>query len=67
MKTKLWTVDFDLGFRRSRLYVSAPTVLVAVKNAVWGYNKDSEAPKVSSKQITMVCQRQIDGEITCGG
>ena len=66
MKTKMWTVDFDLGFRQSRLYVSASTVKIAIRNAVFGYNRDVIGENVNSAQITMVCQGQIDGEITCG-
>ena len=63
MKTKLWTVDFDLGFRQSRLYVSAPTVKIAIRNAVFGYNRDVIGENVNSKQITIICQGQIEGVI----
>jgi len=63
MKTKMWTVDFDLGFRQSRLYVSASTVTIAIREAVWGYNRDVIGENVNSKQITMVCQGRIEGAI----
>ena len=60
MKTKLWTVDFSNG---KRMFVSASTVLVAIKNAVWGYNKDSGNEKITPKQVIMICQGRIEGEI----
>lgn len=63
MKSKMWTVDFDLGFRQSRLYVSASTVKMAIKNAVFGYNRDVIGENVNSSQITMVCQGRIEGVI----
>jgi len=53
MKTVLWTVDLNSGLR---MYVSASTVLVAVKNAVWGNNKDDSYMKITAKDITMVCR-----------
>lgn len=64
MKTKLWTVDFDLSFRQSRLYVSASTVKMAIKNAVFGYNRDVIGENVNSKQIVMVCQGRIEGTLS---
>ena len=50
MKTYLWTVDFNNNFR---MYVSAPTVLIAIKNAIWGYNKDMNE-SIKSSSITAV-------------
>lgn len=47
MKTVLWTINFDTG---KIIYVSASTILVAIKNAVWGYNKD-HAGKMSPKNV----------------
>ena len=51
MKTSIWTVDFDNG---KRIYVSATTVLAAVKYAVWGYNKDSDSLQIFPKNIIQV-------------
>lgn len=59
MKTQIWTVDFDLGHRHSRIYVSASTVILAIKNAVWGYNK-STGENINSKRIVKVRQGWIE-------
>lgn len=52
----LWTVDFNTG---ARMYVSATTILNAVKNAVWGYNKDMNE-KIAPKNIVSVRKGKID-------
>ena len=51
MKTVLWTVDFNNGMQ---MYVSASTVLVAIKNAVWGYNKDRGTLPITAKDVVKV-------------
>lgn len=58
MKTVLWTIDFNTGFR---MYVNATTIKIAIKNAVWGYNKDFNT-NINSKQITMVCIGKLKDE-----
>jgi len=60
MKTVLWTVDFSNGMR---MYVSASTISVAIKNAVWGYNRDSGALKITAKDITKVQKGNKEFEI----
>lgn len=56
MKTYLWTVDFNNGFG---MYVSATTILTAIKNAVWGYNKDYNT-RITSKNIVSVRKGRYD-------
>lgn len=56
MKIDLWTIDFDTGYR---MYVSASTVKTAIKNAVWGYNKDFNT-NINSKRVTMVCIGKLE-------
>ena len=51
MKSVLWTVDFSNGMQ---MYVSASTILVAIKNAVWGYNRDSGSLKITAKDVVKV-------------
>lgn len=55
MKTSLWQIDFD---NEQSVIVSTSTILMAIKNAVWGYNKDSLAPKVNSSNIVKVVKRK---------
>ena len=51
MKTSLWTVEFDNG---QAVIVSARTVLMAIRNGVWGYNKDSGRPPLKSSNVIKV-------------
>lgn len=63
MKTILWTVDFSTG---ARMYVSASTVKMAIKNAVEGYNKDMNG-HLNSADIDMVYKGKIENQCpTCG-
>ena len=48
METTLWTVEFSNG---RKMYVSASTILVAIKNAVWGYNKDSSPLRIHPRDV----------------
>jgi len=63
MKSNLWTVDFNTG---ARMFVSASTVKIAIKNAVQGYNKDMNG-NLNSADITMVYKGKIENQCpTCG-
>lgn len=63
METKLWTVDFSTG---ARMFVSASTVKMAIKNAVQGYNKDMN-DHLNSADIDMVYRGRIENQCpTCG-
>lgn len=50
MRNYLWTVDFD---NNCRMYVSASTILMAIRNAVWEYNKNMDG-SLKSSNITSV-------------
>lgn len=56
VESVLWTVDFDIG---ARMYVSASTVLNAIKNAIWGYNKDMNG-SLKPKNIVNVRKGKYD-------
>ena len=56
MRTILWVVDFDNGMS---IIVNASTVLVAVKNAIWGYNKNA-LPKMTPKRIIKIVPFEED-------
>lgn len=58
MVTILWTVDFNTG---ARMFVSASTVKMAIKNAVQRYNKDING-HLNSADITMVYAGKIENQ-----
>lgn len=63
MKTVLWTIDFNTG---ARIFVSASTVKIAIRNAVEGYNKDMNG-HLTSADIDMVHRGKIEYQCpTCG-